>query len=81
MPKQAGSIAQFFKSERSGEDMYEISHRIGKGSYGVWLDLWIWNTTNRAGDYATDTERHTVYHAARAFRQQVLRHSAPPAGR
>jgi hypothetical protein len=29
MPKQAGSIAQFFKSERSGEDMYEISHRIG----------------------------------------------------
>ena len=35
MPKQAGSIAQFFKSERSGEDMYEISHRIGKGSYGA----------------------------------------------
>jgi serine/threonine protein kinase len=35
MPKVSHSVAQFFKSERSGEDLYEISHRIGKGSYGT----------------------------------------------
>jgi serine/threonine protein kinase len=31
----SAAVKQFFESERSGEDLYEISHRIGKGSYGT----------------------------------------------
>eukprot|EP01045_Picozoa_sp_COSAG04_P049959 COSAG04_NODE_19973_length_403_cov_1.703947_1_plen_74_part_10 len=33
MPRTA-SVSHFFKSERSAEALYEVSHRIGKGSYG-----------------------------------------------
>ena len=57
MPKPGHSVAQFFSSERSGEDLYEISHRIGKGSYGTVV----------AGRNRTTNEKVAIKHIDRVF--------------
>jgi serine/threonine protein kinase len=57
MPKPGHSVAQFFSSERSGEDLYEISHRIGKGSYGTVV----------AGRNRTTDEKVAIKHIDRVF--------------
>ena len=57
MPKVSHSVAQFFKSERAGEDLYEVSHRIGKGSYGTVV----------AGRNRTTDEKVAIKHIDRVF--------------
>ena len=56
MPKTA-SVSHFFKSERSAEALYEVSHRIGKGSYGTVV----------AGRNRSTGEKVAIKHIDRVF--------------
>jgi serine/threonine protein kinase len=56
MPK-AASVSHFFKSERSAEALYEVSHRIGKGSYGTVV----------AGRNRSTGEKVAIKHIDRVF--------------